>query len=115
MPYDERLADRVRNIVRARRGVLEKTMFGGLGFLLNGHMSVGIWRDALVVRVGPAQYETALREPGAREFDITGRPMTGWVLVGRTALSEDSDLEAWVQAGLQFARSLPTKSVDRPR
>ncbi len=89
--------------------IVEKKMFGGVGFLLQGNMACGILNDDLIVRVGPEQYEEALAEAHARPFDITGRPMTGWVMVAPAGYAEDEDLDRWVQQGLAFAGSLPAK------
>lgn len=79
--FDETLSDRIRERLARRRNVEEKRMFGGIGFLLNGNMLVGVWKDPLIVRVGTDDYETSLREPSVSKFDITGSPMKGWVLV----------------------------------
>lgn len=84
-------------------------MFGGIGFLLNGTMLVGVWKDSLVVRIGPDGYAAALLEPHVREFDITGRPMTGWVLVGPQGVNDAEPLNGWVDRALQFVRTLPAK------
>lgn len=109
MGYDEQLAARTRPLISRRRGFSEKKMFGGLGFLLDGHICVGVWKESLIVRVGPDQYEQALREFAVREFDITGRPMTGWVLVAPEALADPDDLRGWVRRGIDFVRTLPPK------
>jgi TfoX/Sxy family transcriptional regulator of competence genes len=110
MAYSESLADRVRRVFGRRRGRSEKKMFGGVGFLLNGNMCVGVWKTSLIVRVGPDAYQEALAQPHAGDFDITGRPMTGWVLVAADGLEADADLARWIERGLEFASSLPTKS-----
>ena len=77
MAYDESLAVRIRTALARRKNVEEKKMFGGVGFLLNGNMLVGVWKDSLIVRLGPDSYEDALLEPHVKEFDITGRAMKG--------------------------------------
>src|SRR5438105_2914537 len=82
MAFSETLAARIRQRLARKNGVAEKKMFGGVGFLLNGNMCVGVWKDSLIVRLDPEETEAALREPHVGEFDITGRPMKGWVLVG---------------------------------
>lgn len=84
-------------------------MFGGVGFLLRGNMCVGIWQNALIVRVGPREYAGALSSPFVREFDITGRPMTGWIIVEPEGLDTDRDLHAWVQRAVDFVGTLPSK------
>lgn len=109
MAYDERLAERVRGILKRRRGISEKKMFGGLAFLVNGHMACGIIGEDLMVRVGPDAYETALKKAGARPMDFTGRPMKGMVYVGPRGHRRAPSLKAWVERGLFHARSLPPK------
>ncbi|MDX1686841.1 MAG: TfoX/Sxy family protein [Candidatus Promineifilaceae bacterium] len=109
MAYDEGLLHRMRALLDEGPEVEEKKMFGGVGFMLQGNMACGILNDDLIVRVGPDRYEEALAAPHARPFDITGRPMTGWVMVGPAGYGEDEDLERWVQQGLTFAESLPAK------
>ena len=81
MAYSESLADRIRQTFARRRGIIEKKMFGGVGFLLHGNMCVGVWKTSLIARLGLDQAESALNEPYVEEFDITGRPMKGWVMV----------------------------------
>ena len=109
MAYDEGLATRVRELLQERPGVVEKQMFGGLAFLVQGNMACGVRGDELMVRVAPDTAEAALGEPGARPFDMTGRPMRGWILVGAEGVSTDPQLERWVARGAAFARSLPPK------
>jgi len=81
MAFSEALAERIRQGLARLKGVEEKKMFGGVGFLLNGNMLVGVWKNSLIVRLGPDSYDDALLEPHVKEFNITGRPMKGWVLV----------------------------------
>lgn len=109
MPYDEELADRIRKVLEKRSGVVEKKMFGGLSFLVNGNLACGIVGDALVVRVGPAGYAAALAEPMCRECDFTGRPMKGTVMVDPPGRSSPGDLRAWVERGYRYASGLPAK------
>jgi TfoX/Sxy family transcriptional regulator of competence genes len=110
MAYDEKLAGQVRAVLEGSRGIGEKKMFGGLAFLVNGHMACGIIGNELMVRVGPEAYEAALKKPDAREMDFTGRPMKGMVYVRPRGIRPASKLEAWVEQGLSYARSLPPKS-----
>ena len=107
MPFDEALAVRIRECLARRTGVEEKSLFGCGCFLLGGHVLVGAWRDALIARVGPDAYEDALLEPHVREFDITGRPMTGWVLVDPEGVEDDGQLNAWIRRALVFVSELP--------
>jgi hypothetical protein len=109
MAYDEHLADRVRERVAAEPGVAEKRMFGGLAFLLDGNMAVGISGEDLMVRVGPDATDDALARPHTRPFDMTGRPMRGWILVAADGVSAEADLAAWIARGVEFARTLPPK------
>jgi len=113
MAFDEKLADRVRRQVGKRGGLSEKKMFGGLAFLVHGNMSCGIHGSELIVRIDPETTESALSEPGTRIFDMTGRPMKGWLLVGAAGLKDETALAKWVRRGLDYAASLP-KKVPRP-
>ena len=81
MPYDERLADRIRGVLSGRNGVLERRMFGGVAFLLHGNMCCGVVQDLLVLRLGSSGAELALTKPHTREMDFTGKPMKGMVYV----------------------------------
>lgn len=110
MAYDHDLADRIRAVL-AGEPVVEKTMFGGLAFLLAGNMSVAAsGQGGLLVRVDPAQTDVLLSEPGAEEFDMGGRgPMKGWLRVDPAVLNDDEILGAWVSRGVAYARSLPAK------
>lgn len=106
MAYDEGLAERIRSALDGEREVTEKKMFGGVAFLLRGKMFVGIVKSDLMVRVGPSEYEKALKNPFARPMDFTGKPMAGYVFVAPAGTTEDDALEAWVRRGLQFASTL---------
>ena len=109
MAFDESLAARIRDTLARMRGVEEKKMFGGVGFLLNGNMLVGVWKDSLIVRLGPDNSDDALLEPHVREFDITGRPMKGWIMVEAEGVEEDDELKDWIDRALRFVNTLPTK------
>ena len=109
MAYDETLAARIREGLGKRGGMEEKKMFGGLAFLLRGNMCVGVHGNELIVRVDPDEGARALAEPGVRPFDLTGRPMKGWLLVEAKGLATDSALRRWLDAGVIFADSLPPK------
>jgi len=117
MSYDEELAERLRKVVAARSDVTEKRMFGGLAFLLNGHMFCGIIKEDLMVRVGHQQYKAALAQPHARPMDFTGRPLNGYVYVAPAGYQGTSVLEQWVQRGMSFVATLPAKatSADKSR
>lgn len=109
MTYDEGLAIRLLGIVGDEDGLAEKKMFGGLAVLLGGNMAVGIYGDDLLVRTDPGQQDMLLAEPGTRPFDMTGRPMKGWIVVDASMCAEDDDLRRWVARGVDHARSLPPK------
>ncbi|MGE0100807.1 MAG: TfoX/Sxy family protein [Blastocatellales bacterium] len=109
MAYDEKLADRIRHILIDTDGISEKKMFGGLAFLLNGHMCVGIVGDKLMVRTGPDAYQAALGRPHVSPMDFTGRPMKGMIYVSPEGIDNRRKLAAWIGAGLDFASSLPPK------
>ena len=109
MAYNEELAQRVRDLLRKREGLTEKKMFGGIGFLLHGNMACGILKDDLIVRVGPEKYQELLKLPGTRVFDITGRMMTGWIMVAAKGYRSAANLAAWVERGAAFALSLEPK------
>ena len=109
MAYSEALADRVLAIIDNLQPFEEKKMFGGVGYLVGGNMACGVNKADLIVRVGLDAYEEALRRKGAHEFDITGRPMRGWVAVSEEGYQTDSDLRVWVEQGVAYAASLPPK------
>lgn len=109
MAYDEALAGRIQDILTGEPGVVSKKMFGGVGYLLRGNMACGVHKDMLMVRVGPQAYDTAIQSPHTRPFDMTGRPMKGWILVEPAGFSSKTDLKQWVQIGVNFALTLPPK------
>jgi TfoX/Sxy family transcriptional regulator of competence genes len=110
MAFDEGLAERIREQLDSRHGITEKRMFGGLAFLAGGHMFIGLARDALMVRVGPDYYETALARPHVRVMDFTGKPMRGYVFVDQAGLEDDKELNDWIERCHAFVRSLPPKN-----
>jgi TfoX/Sxy family transcriptional regulator of competence genes len=112
MAFDETLAARIREALARKKGVEEKKMFGGIGFLLNGNLLVGVWKDSLCVRLGPEQAEEALPEPHVKNFDITGRPMKGWVLIEPEGVEDDDQLKGWIQRALKFVGALPAKEKE---
>jgi hypothetical protein len=108
--FDDQLASRVRDLVDGDASMSERKMFGGLCFMTGGHMCFGIVGDDLMVRVGPERWEETLAMPFTREMDFTGRSMRGMVYVSSEGLGEDSVLMQWLEAGLDYASSLPPKS-----
>jgi hypothetical protein len=109
MAFDKALAERIRQTLARRKHVAEKKIFGGIGFLLNGNLLVGVWKDSLCVRLGPEQAQEALREPNVQEFNITGWAMKGWVLVAPEGVAGDAQLSSWVMRALKFVAKLPAK------
>ena len=109
MAFDESLAARIRDALARKKGVEERKMFGGVGFLLHGNLLVGVWKDSLIVRLGPEEGEEALKEPHVSEFNITGRAMKGWVLVAPEGVEADEQLKGWLQRAVKFVGKLPAK------
>jgi TfoX/Sxy family transcriptional regulator of competence genes len=108
MAYDGALAERLRDRLRDSAGVSEKKMFGGLAFLTHGNMTVGVYGDDLIARIGPDSMDAAMARSGVRAFDITGRPMRGWVLVAGEAL-DDETLDHWLAEAAGYVATLPPK------
>jgi len=111
MAYDEALAARVRARLAKARGLAERKMFGGLCFLVNGHMCAGIVGSTLMLRVGPERYAEALARPHAREMDFTGRPLKGMVYVDPPGVRGPGALERWLALALAFVQSQPAKKA----
>ena len=109
MAFDETLAARIRDALARKKNIEEKKMFGGVGYLLRDNMLVGVWKNSLIVRVGPDAYDDALLEPHVREFDITGKPMKGWVLVEPEGVEDDDQLKEWIERAVKFVKTLPGK------
>ena len=109
MAYDETLARRIRDALDVHARVVERKMFGGLAFMVNGNMCCGVMDNRLMVRVGPHAYEDALKLPHAGLLNFTGRPMKGSVLIESEGLKSDEDLAAWLNRGLAFVATLPPK------
>jgi len=107
--HDEILAARLRDLLAGVSSVQEKKMFGGVAFLVNGNMSVGVHKHWLIARLSADQAEEALQRPGAKVMDMTGRPMKGWIMVGPEGIAEDETLRAWADESVAFAASLPPK------
>jgi TfoX/Sxy family transcriptional regulator of competence genes len=109
MAFDQGLAQRIREHLAGTGGLSEKQMFGGLSFLVDGNMCVGVIGEELIARVGPEATDAALGRPGSRLFDFSGRPMKGWITVEPAALEADEALATWVDESLGFVRTLPPK------
>ena len=103
MPYDSKLADRVRGVLEAKSARFEaKAMMGGLCFMVNGKMCVGVEKDRLMIRLDPDTQSDALAQPGCTPMDFTGRPMRGFVFVDRAAVTTELTLCAWIERALEF-------------
>jgi TfoX/Sxy family transcriptional regulator of competence genes len=110
MAYDEELAERVRGVLAEEPGLTEKAMFGGIGFMLEGHMAVGVsGQGGLMLRVPHERTADLAQQPGAGAFEMRGRPMKGWVRVSEEAVDLDADLARWVRVGTDYVRTLPPK------
>jgi len=108
--YDEDLANRIRELISGEADVAEQQMFGGLAFLIGGHMSVAVsGQGGLLLRCDPAETETLLRKPHAGPFEMRGRAMNGWLRVTPDGVQTKRQLERWVARGVAYARSLPPK------
>jgi TfoX/Sxy family transcriptional regulator of competence genes len=109
MSFDDTLAGRVRQLLAKRKNLAEKKMFGGLAFLLNGHMCCAVRKQELLIRLDFDEMDGALAEPHTCEFYHRGRPMKGWILVESSGLEDEDVLAGWVRKGVDFAASLPAK------
>ena len=110
MAYDTALADRIRKALGRQPKLTDREMFGGVGFMVGGNMACGVSGKELMVRVGPAAHDAAMKEPHVRPFDLSGgKPPKGWLLVRPAGLKADADLKRWVKRGVAFALSLPQK------
>lgn len=109
MAFDEKLADNIRKALGQKKGLVEKKMFGGIAFLLNGNMCVGVHKDALIARVDPDEMDALLKEKDARVFDLTGRPMKGWILVDRGGVATEAELKKWVMRCVKYCGTLSRK------
>lgn len=110
MAYDEDLAERIRGLIADDPGVAERKMFGGLAFLVGGHMAVSAsGQGGLLVRVAPDETDALLAKPHAQTFEMRGRAMQGWLRVDAEGVRTKRQLEPWVRRGVAYARSLPPK------
>ena len=108
MAFDELLADRVRASLQQATGVREKKMFGGLAFMIGGHLTVGVYGDGLIARIGAQDMAAAAAEPGVRPFDMTGRPMRGIVVIDSAEL-DNKTLDRWIGQARSYVAGLPPK------
>lgn len=108
MAYNEKLAERIRAEF-GKVPFVEKKMFGGVGFLVHGNMACGVHKENMIVRVNPEKHAKLLKKPYARVFDITGRPMKGWLMIEPDGCKTTKQVSAWVKEGIEFALTLPSK------
>jgi TfoX/Sxy family transcriptional regulator of competence genes len=109
MSYDEGVAQRVRKVLSKRRNVAERRMFGGLTFMVGGHMACGVIGEELMVRVGPDAYAEALKDRHAREMDFTGTPLKGFLFIEPKGFDTEDTLRGWVDRAVEFVKTLPVK------
>lgn len=109
MAYNTAVADDIRARIGSHPGLTEREMFGGIAFMINGNMAVGVSGEELMVRVGKDAHDEAVALPGARMFDMSARPMQGWVSVAPEGFAADDRFDAWVDRGVAFAETLPPK------
>jgi len=109
MAYDEKLAERLSDLIKSRKGFAQKKMFGGVAFLLNGNMCFGVHKDMLVLRMDEASAESAIERKHTKPFDITGRKMKGWVMVEKDGIKGKENLKNWTDKAVKFVKTLPKK------
>ena len=110
MAYDEELAERVRHALAGESGLTERKMFGGIGFMLDGHMAVGVSGEGgLMLRVPPDRTDELLAQPHAEPFEMRGRGMSGWLRIREAGVATEDDLDGWVGVGVEYVRTLPPK------
>jgi len=109
MAYDKGMEARIDEIMEGWGRYEKKRMFGGICYLNSGNMAFGIWKDDLIVRCGPDAFRACLSDENSKPFDVTGKPMSGWVMVAPPGIEEDADLERWMRIADGFASSLPPK------
>ena len=115
MPYNDRLAERIHRILADKEGFTERRMFGGIAFMLNGNMCCGVINDYLILRLGSEEAQRALREPHAKEFDLTGRPTKGIILVTPSGYASEDSLRRWLRRAADFTSSLQPKGSKNPK
>ena len=109
MPYNELINARIQKIVSNWENTNFKKMFGGICHLLNGNMVCGVYKDFLILRLGEKDANIALQSAEVKPFDITGRPMKGWIMVSEKGISNDEQLKHWLEQAKKFVLTLPTK------
>ena len=110
MAFDAGLADRIRQVLPKSRAISERKMFGGLAFLMNGHMFCGIVKNDLMVRLGDELAAAALKKPHTRPMDFSGKPMKSMIYVDASGLDTEESLRSWVESASRFVKKLPPKT-----
>jgi len=111
MSYNTKLEEKIDAAARRWQNLEKKKMFGGVCYLLKGNMCFGIWKDFLIVRMDRDQGEQYLKNPNVLPFNITGKPMAGWIMVKEAGWKSKAALEKWMGIGKKYALSLPEKTV----
>lgn len=109
MSYSTHLEELIDKHIRQEKNFVKKKMFGGLGYLFNGNMCVGIWKEFLVLRTSKEEAELLLKEPGMLPFDITGRAMDGWIMVDPSRYTDDNSLAYFLSISRNFVAGLPPR------
>ncbi len=109
MPYNKQVEEKIEKVIGRWKQIEKKKMFGGICYLLKGNMCFGIYKEYLIVRTGLEVAEKKLKERNVKPFDITGRPMKGWVMVGEKKWKRQGDLENWLDLGREYALTLPKR------
>lgn len=115
MAFDLQLAQRIREYLAQVSGVEEKEMMGGLSFMFNHKMCVGIIKDEMMCRIDPNLYEESLKKAGCRPMDFTGKPMKGWVMIAPEALQRMEDLAYWIELALAYNAKAPVSKKKKPK
>ncbi len=109
MAYNEEIEARIKKIVSGWKNTADKKMFGGICHLLSGNMFCGVHKEFLILRLGKDKAENAMKLPHVRPFDITGKPMKGWVMVAQDGFKTDDELKNWLDEAKIFVKTLPAK------
>lgn len=104
MPYNEKIADKIRGALMDVKNLTEKKMFGGIAFMINDKMCVGVDKDSMMLRCDPAMTDELLTKKGARQFDLTGKPMKGWLLIDEEGTKNKKDFDFWIKIALEANR-----------
>lgn len=104
MAFNQTLANRIREHLQDLNDIEEKEMMGGLAFMVNGKMCVGVWKDELMCRVDPANQDELLEKTGCHIMDFTGKPMNGWLLIDETGLRNVQEVKYWIGLAMDYNR-----------